>query len=1790
MHPSKIIYLLILLILFSCSSKDLVEITKFTPTGEVERTANFTIEFNKELAPIDKIGEWMTDEFVVFNPQIKGKFKWIDSKTLQFSPDFALESMQEYTAEISDKVLFEKKLSTNFETVAFSTPHFDVTKAEFFWNRIPHKDHVASIQVNLYFNYPVDPSSLAEHINIELEGEKRDYNFITSTESTILSLSLGEIQQTDEEQIISVVVTEGLKSVLGKEGMIEDREFEYDLEKISKLDINNVIAGFDGAKGYIDIYLNQPIISENVKQFIELNPSADVEVKVYENHIKLLIDDKSITQYNVKVKKGLKGIYGGELDREFEKNVSLHNLDPAVYFADKEGKYLMLEGSKKIAVNVVNIDTVSVEVSQISKNNILYYKNRYNYYYDYSYSPHYSPDSYGKALYKEKICSKSSGNWLNTLNLDLSKAHQDNFKGVILLDVRSDEKRWIKDTKIFSVSDLGIIAKKTEDELIIFINSISKAEPVQNAEVEIYSTHNQSMLKEVTNSFGVVKFDLKKTNKRKDYPRIIFVEYGDDFNYLDLRESNIETSRFDVNGTFDYHKNYKVFIYGDRNLYRPGEKVNISAIVRDNKTNVISDQPVVLKIITPSGKTFEEFPHTLNSQGSFEQAFDMPDYAQTGTYKAELYNGAKKIIGHYSFSVEEFVPDKIRVNLKTDKESLEPGEQVKILVESEYLFGGKASNLKYEGEIQFRHTSFRSDKYKGYNFADYVGDKSTIENFRFNGNLDAEGKAEIVYEVPKNLKSGGKISAFAYVSVFDLTGRTVNRISNFDIYTKDYFLGILRNEYYIKRQSANEFRVAAVDRNDNPLKNFKGVATLIRYKWNSVLRRDANGRNRYTSVKTEIVEWERDIEIDGRPETIQIVPPTYGHYELRVSKKNDNAYYKTDFYAYGWGSRTASSFDVEKEGKIEIVLNKEKYEPGEKLTALFKCPFSGKLLVTLEREGVYDYKYIDVKDNSAQIEFDIKEEYMPNLFVSATLFKPYSLDSESPFLVGHGYASLKIEKKANNLPVTIIALDKVKPKTTQEVIVKTKPNKDIYVTFAAVDEGILQIKNYETPDAYKQMYARRPLNVSSYDIYPLLIPDIVSENSSTGGDELAKQLKKSVNPVKSKRYNLLAYWSGIKKTNSKGEVRIELPIPQFNGEVRLMALVYEGAKFGVGEKSVKVSDDLILEPEMPRFLSVNDKLISNVTLINTTDKVGKVRIKASAEGTVKLTSDAEQYIEIAPNSTKFAKFTFECGNDIGDGKIIFSTTGFAEVKEEINMGVRPISPLYIESGAGNIKAGDDVKIKFPDHFIKSTQTNSLVISKLPVVKLSKHLRYLLRYPHGCIEQTVSSVFPQLYFGEMAKSIDPEYYMFNNSVYYVNQGIKKLESMQLYNGSISYWPGGSHSNWWSTVYASHFLVEAKKAGYNVNENVLNKLSSYLNKRTKEKKTYDYVRYEKNKKTIIKIAQKEIIYSLYVLALMGKADLATMNYYKSMPQLLTNDTKYLLAGAFALMGNRTAFSELIPEYFEEENTDRLSGGSFDSSIRANAIMLNVLVEIDPANSQIPIIAKYLSQRAEKMYSTQERSFTFLALGKAFKNVSQSDVKVEIYSGDALLDTYMNKTLTIKGDHLKSGEIQLKSEGDGYTYYFWGSEGISKSKSVKEEDSNIKVRRTYFDYKTKNIIQGNNIPQGALIVCKISLSCGGRSVKNVAVTDMIPAGFEIENPRLSTSTNFNWKNKNKMKVDNMDIRDDRLVLFTDLISNKTYDFYYMLRAVNKGEYQLPVIGAEAMYDGEFHSYHGAGKIKID
>jgi uncharacterized protein YfaS (alpha-2-macroglobulin family) len=451
---------------------------------------------------------------------------------------------------------------------------------------------------------------------------------------------------------------------------------------------------------------------------------------------------------------------------------------------------------------------------------------------------------------------------------------------------------------------------------------------------------------------------------------------------------------------------------------------------------------------------------------------------------------------------------------------------------------------------------------------------------------------------------------------------------------------------------------------------------------------------------------------------------------------------------------------------------------------------------------------------------------------------------------------------------------------------------------------------------------------------------------------------------------------------------------------------------------------------------------------------------------------------------------------------------------------------------------------------------------------------------------VAKAFPQLYFQDIARLAAPELYKKNTPEFYVNEAIRKIEALQLYDGSIAYWPGSTEANYWTNVFAAHFLTEARKAGFAVSNGKLNKLLDYIHDMALKKDTYKYAFYSAGQIVYTKKAVKANIYALYVMALAGKPDLSLMNYYRSRPELITRDMKYMLAGAYGLARDWQAYNALLPASYESENPSK-DDLSFDSEIRSNAIMLNVLLDTDPNNSQIPVIVKFLTAHAGEMYSTQDLCWGFLALGKAARENLNSKISLIANAGGKNILSYSGNPVSVSDTRLNGKTVTLTAKGSGQVYYFWGAEGIKVNEPVKEEDVNLKIRRRYFD-RDGNEVHSNTFTQGDLLVCQITLTAGTRSSDNVAITDMIPAGFEIQNPRTTSLTELPWL-KNQFTPDYLDVRDDRILYFTSAYANSTETFYYMLRAVNTGTFQLPAIGAEAMYDPDYHSYNGAGVVHI-
>jgi uncharacterized protein YfaS (alpha-2-macroglobulin family) len=614
----------------------------------------------------------------------------------------------------------------------------------------------------------------------------------------------------------------------------------------------------------------------------------------------------------------------------------------------------------------------------------------------------------------------------------------------------------------------------------------------------------------------------------------------------------------------------------------------------------------------------------------------------------------------------------------------------------------------------------------------------------------------------------------------------------------------------------------------------------------------------------------------------------------------------------------------------------------------------------------------------------------------------------------------------------------------------------------------------------------------------------------------------------------------------------------------------------------------VISTALPRFLSPGDSISVPVTITNTTAKAADGIAAIRTVGPVTINGESQKHISIPPNSELSVLFNVTAAAVVDTARVVVDVQALGEkFREEIPIGVRPASTLQVLTGSGIVQGGKTGKVSMVSmDFMPGSQKYKIMLSRNPLLQTAAQLQYLVRYPYGCTEQVVSAAFPQMYFGDLAQELSDEG---NNANANKNvlEAIRKIKLRQLYNGAVTLWDNEGTENWWTTIYAAHFLLEAKKAGFDVEDGLLGTMLNYINARLRNRQTILYY-YNRDQKK--KIAPKEVAYSLYVLALASRANVSAMNYYKSNPAMLSLDSKYLLSVAYAVAGDKKKFTELLPGSFSGEESVPETGGSFYSPIRDEAIALSALIDVDPQNKQIPVMAKHVADmlKNRSWYNTQESSFSLLALGKLAKLEGKSGVTADVKVNSKTVATFSGKEIKYSSGEAAAKDIEISTKGEGRLYYYWQSEGISTSGQYKEVDNFIKVRRKFFD-RFGRVVNNNTFSQNDLVIVQVSLERSfSTDIENIVVTDIIPAGFEIENPRTKEIPGMDWI-KDAQVPTALDVRDDRIHLFVDLTTGKQV-YYYAVRAVSKGNYKMGPVSAEAMYNGEYHSYNGGGTVKIN
>ncbi|RYY96242.1 MAG: hypothetical protein EOO11_13960, partial [Chitinophagaceae bacterium] len=1134
------------LLLAACQRRT-VSLNHTNARGEVPRLGNLSFRFSKSLVSDSLLQQWDSTEYIRFEPRIAGRFRWEAPDELVFSPREPLAPATTYRATLRPELLAHSRFNdiNSSEPLGFHTAGLGLSDAQMTWVLEEEGGRRAVPQLALEFNYPVAPAALKEHLEVSVDGQATAYELLTVSPASGILLRLRGFKGEDRSYALKVRVREGLQPESGRNRTTEALQAEVTMSSPYVLSVTGVSSEHDGTEGVVRINTSQQLQGENVTRYMRFEPAVPYTVEYTDWGVALRSDKFSPENtYELHIDKGLRGRIGGVLKEATSNPVAFGELESEIRFTSSKALFLSKKGMGNIEVLITNTPRVKLVISKIYESNLLMVQRN-------GYSPRvpdegeaqhasYRSEEDGEAeveyednellggdvIYTKEIDTRSlprSGHG-RLLNLKQFQDRLPDLRGVYHVELRSTEDYWIRDSRLISSSDIGLIARQGSGKLYVFANSIKNATALGGVAVQVYGANNQLLGTGATNGSGVAELTLQRRAYAGFRPAMIIAKTDDDLTYLPFNGTRVKTSRFDVGGKHLNGAGMDAFVYAERDIYRPGETVHFAVLLRDQQWKSPGELPLKLKFLLPNGKEFRSLLKSLNEGGATEAAIDIPAAAITGSYVLEVYSSNEVLLATKNFMIEEFVPDRIKVTAKLDKGAYKPGEEARLSVSAVNFFGPPAAGRNWELEVQVKQKAFTAKGFSDFDFS-LSGQASVTDKEVKEGRTDANGNAQETYAVPELYRGNGLLQASFFATVFDETGRPVSRKASADIYTQEVFHGIRRDGYsYYPLNQGVSFQLLSVSPQGAPV-NARARVQVIRHEYRTVLAR-SGAYFRYESQQQDriLVDEERNV---GNGSAVLFVPRAAGAYELRVYRPGASAYVQKEFYSYGaWGSG-GDAFDVDKEGNVSIEPDKEKYKAGEKARVLFKTPFAGRLLVTVEREGLLSWQYVDVPQRSASIELPLAGGHVPNVYITATLIKPHTM-TDIPLTVAHGFKSISVEEPARHIAVSIEAQKASRSNRRQSVRVKAAPNS--WVTLAAVDNGVLQVTDFQTPDPYEYYYQKRALDVLSYDMYPLLFPELGARLSSTGGDGNS-DMNKRVNPMPAKRVRILSYWSGLRKTD-----------------------------------------------------------------------------------------------------------------------------------------------------------------------------------------------------------------------------------------------------------------------------------------------------------------------------------------------------------------------------------------------------------------------------------------------------------------------------------------------------------------------------------------------------------------------------------------------------------------------------------------------------------------------------------
>jgi uncharacterized protein YfaS (alpha-2-macroglobulin family) len=1160
-----------------------------------------------------RVGGVLADEPARIDPRVGGTWRWQGANVLRFEPSERFAAATAYRVEL----LPERLLGENQELVGETrfrvvTDQFQVDRVDVFEEPQVGGRGRVELRGTIHFNYPVDPEELAPKLELLDASAEVQLGIETRYHSKDIAWRSAVIEKGVEAREVQLRIRADLTPASGNVPLTSDFVEAIPLGSRETLVVRDVTAIPGEKESTLRVELTSPVDPERARAHLGVEPQVEFALSRSRNALVLRGPFRPGQSYALRIRAGLRAEDDSTLPEDVSKTVELANLPPKVEF-ESAGMFLAARGQRNLALQTVNVPRVDLSIERVYRNNVLYLLEQRGYMLRRERAGYDGVGHvYGSRIAEASLDIEAAPNTTITTPLHLDDWVADEEPGLYRILVGRAKEPYNRAQRWLLITDLGIVVKQGRDELLVWVASFSDLAPVAGARVRVVSKQNQPIAEGATDARGVAHLRGLGDVLAERRPGLVTVEKGDDWSFVPLDHARIDTAGLDIAGAPATTSGYDAFLYGERQLYRPGETLEGVAVVRDADLAVPPPMPLVLRHRDPQGQVRGETRLELGAGGLAELTHDIPDYALTGHHTLELLVG-EEVVGRYRFQVEEFVPDRIKVEIDPAAAAVLAGQSLDYDVASAYLFGPPAANLPVESRVHLEAIDFGPAGYEGFVFRNSERKFQRREILEQQARLDAEGHIRLSAAIPEELVVPSSLRAVIVARVQEQGGRGVAARTELPVHPYPYYLGLRReDERHAEpgEPSALEFVAVAPDGTEAPAGALR--AELYHDRWQTVLRLTSSGTYRYESSRDPQLLSTELLEAGQARGRFEVMPAEYGSYRVVLTDETTGASTQVQFYASGWGF---APWAIENPGRIELDLERDDYGVGESAVVQVRAPFPGRLLLTVERSGVLHWEAHTLEGNTARLELPILEAYRPNVYVTATLVR--SAGALEPGAVGRafGAAPLYVDRERHRMDVAVEAPDEIRPNGPLQIEARAAPG--AYVTLAAVDEGILQLIAQQTPNPFEHFFRKRALGVQAFDIFALLLPEVAPLEGTAppgGGRALQAKRRQFVRTEGIRRVKPVAFWSGPVRADEAGVARAAFDVPEFQGALRLMAVANGVRSFGAAEGLVRVRDPLVLLPTFPRFLSFGERLELPVTLRNDTGRAGSFRVALRVEG------------------------------------------------------------------------------------------------------------------------------------------------------------------------------------------------------------------------------------------------------------------------------------------------------------------------------------------------------------------------------------------------------------------------------------------------------------------------------------------------------------------------------------------------------------------------------------------------